>query len=354
MRRRELILTTVILSGAVMVSTAAIVPAAMAAQVEDAEREVARLGREVEIAAERYNEIQAQIPPMQEQLAVAQAREADQVRYIDTLRSEMTDLAITAYKQGGLDPSLALLISEDPIALVQNGAVVEALSRNQSASLGDYTDALTQLAADQAATEAKLAEMQALEQESAAIKAGIESQLSDATTVLAQAERARAERAAAALAASRARAATVTTTTVGGAAAAPAGGGTPVGTSCADVGVTAPNARVAAVIQFACAQLGKPYQWAADGPNSYDCSGFTMAAWAQGGVSLPHSSRLQYANGAKVDRANLQPGDLVFFYSPISHVGIYLGGNTMIAAPSTGDVVKIQQMYSPYAGAVRP
>lgn len=349
--------------GGVFLATA-IVPSAVATDVDEAQEEVDRLAADVLVANEEYNFLQAQIPPLAEQFELATAREADQQRYIETLKGQMTELAVAAYKSGGIDTSLSVFISQDPVALVQNGAVVEALSRSQVAGLDDYATALTQLEADRGATEAKLAEIQALEQGSAKIKADTEAQLVGAEDILARAEAARAERQAAALAASRARAAAAAVAARPAPAAAgesstaapvaDASGPAPVGMTCGDVGVNAPNARVAAVLEFACAQLGKPYQWAADGPGSYDCSGFTMASWAAGGVSLPHSSRMQYSNGAKVDRASLQAGDLVFFYSPISHVGIYLGDGYMIAAPSTGSVVKVQKMYSPYSGAVRP
>ena len=102
--------------------------------------------------------------------------------------------------------------------------------------------------------------------------------------------------------------------------------------------------------------LGCPYQWAASGPRRFDCSGFTMFVYAQVGVSLPHSSRAQINCGQRVSKANLQPGDLVFFGSPIHHVGLYIGGGNMIHAPHTGDVVSIDPIgYSgDYAGACRP
>ncbi len=100
--------------------------------------------------------------------------------------------------------------------------------------------------------------------------------------------------------------------------------------------------------------MGKPYQWGAAGPGSYDCSGLTSAAWAQVGVSLPHSSKAQAGYGTSISSGNLQPGDLVFSFSPISHVGIYIGGGRLVAAPSAGDVVKIQSLqYLPFTTAVR-
>jgi cell wall-associated NlpC family hydrolase len=100
--------------------------------------------------------------------------------------------------------------------------------------------------------------------------------------------------------------------------------------------------------------LGAPYVWAASGPNSFDCSGLTMFVYRQVGVSLPHSSRAQIYSGQRVSRSDLQPGDLVFFGSPIHHVGIYVGGGMMLHAPHTGAVVRIDPMHSNFAGACRP
>jgi len=109
------------------------------------------------------------------------------------------------------------------------------------------------------------------------------------------------------------------------------------------------------IMSIARRYLGAPYVWGADGPNSFDCSGFTMFVYRQVGVSLPHSSRAQIGYGQRVSRANLAPGDLVFFGSPIHHVGIYAGGGMYIHAPHTGDVVKISSMgRSDFAGACRP
>jgi cell wall-associated NlpC family hydrolase len=103
----------------------------------------------------------------------------------------------------------------------------------------------------------------------------------------------------------------------------------------------APSAAAQTVVDTALAQQGKPYVWAAAGPNSYDCSGLTQRAFAAAGIKLPHSSRMQSTMGSPVSRDALRPGDLVFFYSPVSHVGIYIGNGQMVHAPSSGDVVKV-------------
>jgi cell wall-associated NlpC family hydrolase len=101
-------------------------------------------------------------------------------------------------------------------------------------------------------------------------------------------------------------------------------------------------------------QLGKSYVWAADGPDTFDCSGLTQYVWAKAGVYLPHSSRMQFHSGRHISKSELRPGDLVFYGSPIHHVGIYIGGGMYINAPQTGDVVKISSIYrKEWAGAVR-
>ena len=108
------------------------------------------------------------------------------------------------------------------------------------------------------------------------------------------------------------------------------------------------------VVQIARRYLGRPYVWAGSGPGSFDCSGFTMFVYSQVGVSLSHSSQSQIGEGQRVSRSDLQVGDLVFFGSPIHHVGLYIGGGMMIHAPQTGDVVRVAPLLHDYVGACRP
>lgn len=105
--------------------------------------------------------------------------------------------------------------------------------------------------------------------------------------------------------------------------------------------VVAPSGSAQMIVDTAMAQLGKPYVWAAAGPGSFDCSGLTQFAFAAAGISLPHSSRMQAQMGSAVSRDQLQPGDLIAFYSPVSHIGIYIGNGQMVHAPTSGDVVKV-------------
>ena len=117
----------------------------------------------------------------------------------------------------------------------------------------------------------------------------------------------------------------------------------------------APSGRAAAAIAYAEAQLGKPYEYAAAGPNSFDCSGLTMMAWRAAGVSMPHYSGAQYAMFPHVPLDQLQPGDLIFKGPGGSdHVSMYIGGGLQIAATHTGDYVRIQPVSDSSIGASRP
>jgi len=128
----------------------------------------------------------------------------------------------------------------------------------------------------------------------------------------------------------------------------PTGGGTPA--------PPAPSSGAQAAIDAAYSVIGVPYQYAGASPETgFDCSGLTMWAWAHAGVSLPHSSAMQYAVLPHVDRTQLQPGDLLFFYTPIHHVAMYVGGGSMIHAPHTGGYVEVIPVYwQYYVGAARP
>jgi cell wall-associated NlpC family hydrolase len=131
----------------------------------------------------------------------------------------------------------------------------------------------------------------------------------------------------------------------------------PTSTLVASLSATTASKAAVAAVKFALAQVGKPYVWGAAGPDSYDCSGLTMASWAAAGVSLPHSSEAQFSVGQPVGTTQLLPGDLLFFYGPSpSHVTIYIGGGLMVSAPTEGQnvlVTSLSQFSSDYSGARR-
>lgn len=113
--------------------------------------------------------------------------------------------------------------------------------------------------------------------------------------------------------------------------------------------------RSGAAVRFAYAQLGKSYRFGAEGPDAYDCSGLTSAAWGRAGVSLPHNARRQWHSVKRVNRSELRPGDLIFYYPSIHHVAMYVGGGKMIHAPQHGEPVRIDNVdYQPVHGYGRP
>ncbi|HET6708695.1 NlpC/P60 family protein [Amycolatopsis sp.] len=118
--------------------------------------------------------------------------------------------------------------------------------------------------------------------------------------------------------------------------------------------VKAPTAAAQTAINAALSKLGSTYVWGATGPTTFDCSGLMLWAYAKAGITLPRNSAAQAQFGTPVPRDQLQPGDLVAYYSPVSHIGMYLGDGKMVHAPTTGDVVKISPLQSQYAGATRP
>jgi cell wall-associated NlpC family hydrolase len=115
----------------------------------------------------------------------------------------------------------------------------------------------------------------------------------------------------------------------------------PTTTAVAAAPAAAPTHAAQVAVNTALAQQGKPYVWGAAGPNSYDCSGLTQAAYRAAGISLPHSSSMQSRVGTPVALSALQPGDLLFFYSPVSHVGMYIGNGQMVHASTAGQPVKV-------------
>ncbi|MFD3542898.1 C40 family peptidase, partial [Streptomyces sp. NPDC058662] len=141
----------------------------------------------------------------------------------------------------------------------------------------------------------------------------------------------------------------------GAVAAATAGAAAPAAAPRSAPPPPSDGSRAARAVSFAHGAIGKPYVWGATGPGSFDCSGLTQAAWRTAGVSLPRTTYTQINAGRRVARDQLAPGDLVFFYSGVTHVGLYIGNGQMIHAPRPGSTVRVAPIDSmPWAGASRP
>jgi cell wall-associated NlpC family hydrolase len=121
-----------------------------------------------------------------------------------------------------------------------------------------------------------------------------------------------------------------------------------------DIKIPTANTIGAQALRWALTRRGSPYVWGAAGPHAFDCSGLVLWAYAKVGISLPHFTGEQWNMGVHVGRNQLEPGDLVFFYADLGHVGLYIGNGLMVDAPDFGEDVQVQPvMWDVYAGAVR-
>ncbi|MER5641787.1 NlpC/P60 family protein [Kitasatospora sp. NPDC002227] len=319
-----------VLASATVTTTAA--HAEPAPSLAEVKAQVEQLNEQAEASIEQYNGLQERQRKLQADAGLIQDRVARGQEQISQLRTRLGALAAEQYRTGGVGPTVRLMFTADPDTYLA-GASLDRLAA------GSQADALRELQAqqrklDQQRAEATevLAQLEGGNAKLAAEKQGIQTRLAQANALLGRLS-----------AADRAR---VNAQSDDGRSSR----------SDARASYTGPaTGRAADVLRFAYAQLGKPYRWGATGPDSYDCSGLTGAAWRAGGVSLPRVSQDQWNAGQHVAKADLQAGDLVFFYNDLHHVGIYIGDGKMIHAPRTGKNVEITAIdYMPYVGAVRP
>jgi len=296
------------------------------------QKRIEKLEHEAEQATERYNLMRERTKSLSVRINAAKTRVARQQRQVDAARAELGKLAAETYKAGDFS-ALSLFFGDDPDALLAQSGVVATLSERQAAAIARLQAEQRQLEADTADVRAQA---KRLEDTGAEMRAARKTVLVKLAAAKAELNRLRASQRAALIRASRNGEQRTLSQILG----RPVNGRI----NCREAGVTAPNARVKRVLDYACAQLGKPYRWGGEGPNSFDCSGLTMRAWQQAGVSLPHNAAMQSRYGTRVSAENLRPGDLVFFNRSISHMGIYIGNDLMLHAPRTGDVVHIAPM----------
>ncbi|MFE5299771.1 NlpC/P60 family protein [Streptomyces sp. NPDC056632] len=308
--------------------------------------EVDRLYEEAEVATEKYNGAKEQADRAWaafDRLRDESARRTDR---LNRSRESLGAFAAAQYRSGGLDPAIRLALTSDPDQYLERAALAEKAGDRQAAAVAAVRRELTAVRQLRGEAEGRLRELRTHEAELRRQKATVQGKLTAARTLLARLtaeERARYEAAVAAGAHD--------------AAGAPGSSGTADRAdrdSLPRGPITAPTTRAAEAIAFARAQLGKPYVWGATGPSAFDCSGLTQASWRAAGVSLPRTTYTQINAGRRVSRSELAPGDLVFFYSGISHVGLYIGGGQMIHAPRPGAPVRIAPIDEmPFAGATR-
>jgi cell wall-associated NlpC family hydrolase len=356
---------------AIAAFTALVLPtAATGAPIDDKRAQAADLEAQINAAATKLGALNEQINDAQIDLDAANATIADADAKVEAakartneLKQIVADRAVSLYTRSGTDATVDDLDATRATDLTAQQKYASVAAQRDNDAMYQLKKSQEDLAvrkadAEQArgAAEAKKEQMQGVQAELSAgqqklqtMKSGIDGEIAD---LVKQAEADRIARENAANAARLAQTAATTaaaTTVVQSSNNNNSGGGGSSGGSSA----TPPpsSGSVSAVMAYAYAQLGKPYCYAGVGPDCYDCSGLTMMAWAQAGLSLPHGSYAQLAEFPSVSMSNLQVGDLVYWPD---HVGIYVGGGAVLHAPHTGTVVQITTIWSGVIGANRP
>ena len=322
--------------------------------ITEVKARVDALMHQAEVATDQYNGAKEATDQQSAKVNKLLAQVAKKTQTLNDARTLLGQFAAAQYRSGGDVTTSRYLLSKTPEDLVDQAHLTDMLGKRQQSAVESYR--VQQAAATQQRIEAakSLATLTAKQAALSAAKQTVQSKLGAAQKLLnslnAQEKKRLAELAAQQEAEARAKAAKLAAQLKAKQeAAAKAAKGT-------NAPVSPVNSSVAQqAIAFARQQLGKPYVWGATGPDSFDCSGLTQAAYKAAGISLPRTTYDQVDVGTRVSEDNLQPGDLIFFYSDVSHVGLYIGNGEMIHAPHTGTVVKIAPITEmPFYGAVRP
>ncbi|MFM7271678.1 MAG: NlpC/P60 family protein [Actinomycetes bacterium] len=346
------------LAAATLTASVGLAGTAQAAPIDQKRRQAAALeasiaanGERISMLAERLNGARYRVAQAQAGIAEAQRRTAEAQAQTDRIAALLANRAATIYKGATTGTPLKATNVKQVNELGIRSKYAAAAAERDDALLEMLQRSREELAVQRANLERQKAAAAAERDSVASAQRQVEAANAQQRSLLGRvkgeiamymaAEQARRNAAARAAALAAARRPTVT-------------GRTRTGNPERFPNVPAPSGRAATAIAFARAQLGKPYRYATSGPNTYDCSGLTMAAWGAAGVSLPHFSGAQYRMLPHVPLSAIQPGDLVF-YGPngSNHVSLYIGGGMVITAPQTGDVVKIAPLRPPM-GVGRP
>lgn len=347
--------------------------AAAAVKIGRAKAQLNQLTTQAEVASEAYDRAMVELGTAQRAVHTAQVVLTSANRQVATGQKRVANFVRAAYQTGGLSTVSAYIEPGGAAALVSRVGSIDAVSNSEHTTLQRYQAAQVYqgvvasqaksvqdkaAAAAQVADHAKTLAAAAVARQTTQLsglrheQARVRDLLSAAKSHASKLQQAHL----AAIARQRRRAAARAATPPPSST-----GPSPYSGSSGSTAGTVSAATATAAVSSAESQIGKPYVWAAAGPNSYDCSGLTMWAYAQNGVHLDHFTGDQWDEGAHVSRAQLRPGDLVFFAydtadpSTIHHVGMYVGNGQMVDAPYTGVNVRYDYAFrSDYIGAVRP
>jgi cell wall-associated NlpC family hydrolase len=293
--------------------------------INTVKKQVEQLDRQAEVASERYNAAKVKVSETQTKLSALDADLSRQATLVSSMRRQVAAMVVEQYQGDALSTTSQLVLSSNPDAFLDNLSAVSAYNSQRGQVMTQYSTELNTLHLRKSAVSAESTRLRALAKEMGAAKKAIDTKAAKARTLLDSLQ-------------GNARETLLSAGSYSG-PLPPIDG----------------SSRAAIAVRFAMAQVGKAYVYGAAGPSAYDCSGLTMRAWGAAGVGLPHSSNAQQGYGTRVSESDLQPGDLVFYYSPVSHVGMYIGNGLIVNAENPSVGVRVTGLHSmPYSGAVRP
>jgi cell wall-associated NlpC family hydrolase len=313
---------TVALLGATATLSLSVLPgtasAAPATTPQQAAQLVAAANHQLEVVTEQLNTAQVTLDKQKATAAAADKAAAASQKKLDAMDVQIRRLARSAYTGGDVSQLDVLMTSKSADQFVSQLGTLDAIAGHTNALVAQVKKASKATTAARAKADAAAKQAQRAFDTVAAEQKTLKSKIADYQrqyNALSAPQQAVVNTAAAGVAAPI--------------AAAPA-----------------PSGAAQAAVNTALAQVGKPYVWGAAGPDSFDCSGLMQYAYSAAGIALPHSSSAQSTMGVAVSRDQLQPGDLVFFYSPVSHVGMYIGNGQMVHAATSGEPVKVVSLDS--------
>jgi peptidoglycan DL-endopeptidase CwlO len=280
----------------------------------EAKKKLNQLNDQVDHLADTYNQAKDDLAAAQKKIAATKLSARHEQATYNTMRQSIAQMAAAAYKSGDMSDVSTFLSASNPQTVLDQVAVFSQLSKSRSSQLGQFLLSAQRLQRELGQVKESTDQIKAKVAQIKAQQAVLDKTVAKQKALIRQ---------------------------VGGDPVGGGGGGGSAGLTYN--GPATGNARAA--LGYAYAQVGKWYQYGAAGPDTFDCSGLTMMAWRQGGVSLPHNAAAQYNATNHISRANLQPGDLVFFQG-LGHVGIFVSGDQMIEAPHTGAKVRITTISS--------
>jgi peptidoglycan DL-endopeptidase CwlO len=322
--------------------------------LEEVEKKVDDLYRQAESATEKYNAAKEKTTKQRKRVDTLLDDVARRTQKLNEERERLGSFAAAQYRTGAAAPDTAtFLLADSPQDYFDQTQLMGRLTAREKSTVDDY---FTEQSATMKKRQEASKSLQTLTETQGDLqtaKSTVQKKLSDARELLSKltaeekerlaAIQKKKEQEAARKAAELAQEQAAEQKAKEEAAAKDSGSSSDSGsTSTSD---SAYSTKAEKALAFARAQIGKPYVWGATGPDSYDCSGLTQAAWKAAGVSLPRTTYDQVNAGTTVSLADAQPGDLVFFYDDISHVGIYIGNGMMIHAPKPGAYVREESIY---------